>query len=119
MSTTTAREEGIRAIYEHAASLVKAGKSKSEVQADLESRGIHRDGAAIVAKNLFELRSKVLRKAAYKNMVFGAAWCVGGTTVTVLTYQAASGGGVYVVAWGAILFGAIQFLQGLAHMSGQ
>ncbi len=46
-------------------------------------------------------------------MIFGALWCVGGIVVTVATYRAASGGGAFVVAWGAILFGAIQFFRGL------
>jgi hypothetical protein len=39
-----------------------------------------------------------------------------GTAVTVLTYEAASGGGTYVVVWGAILFGAIQAIRGLAML---
>ncbi len=46
-------------------------------------------------------------------MVFGALWCIGGIVVTVVTYSAAASGGTYVVAWGAIVFGAIQFFRGL------
>ena len=49
-------------------------------------------------------------------MFRGALWCGGGILVTVVTYLAAEnspGGGTYVVAWGAILFGAIQFFRGL------
>jgi hypothetical protein len=45
--------------------------------------------------------------------LYGGLWCVGGIIVTAVTYSAASGGGSYVVAWGAILFGAIQFFRGL------
>lgn len=51
-----------------------------------------------------------------KNMLVGALWCIGGIVVTAATYSAASsssGGGTYVVAWGAILFGGLQFLKGL------
>jgi hypothetical protein len=53
-------------------------------------------------------------------MMFGALWCIGGLLVTVLTYQAAAGGegGKYVVAWGAMLFGAIQFFRGVMQTSG-
>ena len=47
-------------------------------------------------------------------MLYGGLWCGGGILVTVVTYCAASGGGTYVVAWGAIVFGAIRFFQGLA-----
>ena len=46
-----------------------------------------------------------------RDMVIGGIWCVGGILVTALTYGAASsnpGGGRYVIAYGAIIFGAIQ-----------
>jgi hypothetical protein len=66
----------------------------------------------------FQLEKKANRQAARKNMAIGSIWCIGGTLVTALTYQAASGGGHYVIAWGAIIFGAIQFLGGLAQLVG-
>ena len=50
-----------------------------------------------------------------RDMVVGAIWCIGGILVTALTYGAAAsspGGGRYVIAYGAIIFGAIQFLRG-------
>lgn len=67
-----------------------------------------------------QTRIKVLPEAnktvGQKNMLYGALWCVGGTVVTVVTYDMASSspsGGTYFVAWGAILFGGVQFLKGL------
>jgi hypothetical protein len=51
-------------------------------------------------------------------MLHGAMWCVGGLVVTGITFAMASGGGIYVVAYGAIIFGAIQFLKGFAYMVG-
>lgn len=48
-------------------------------------------------------------------MLYGALWCIGGIVITVVTYSAASGGGTYVVAWGAIIFGFIQFVKGLSN----
>ena len=50
-----------------------------------------------------------------KNMLYGALWCIGGIVLTVVTYSAAtsSGGGTYFVFWGAVIFGGIQFVQGL------
>jgi|GEM_PF-1513676 len=55
------------------------------------------------------MRAKFLR-----HIVFGLLWCVGGTIVTVATYSSAwHGGGTYVVAWGAILFGGLELLYGL------
>ncbi len=58
-----------------------------------------------------------MRKAGVRNLIIGGLWCAGGTLVTVLTLSAASGGGTYVVAWGAILFGGIQMLRGLYQIA--
>ena len=47
----------------------------------------------------------------------GALWFFGGTTVTLLSYMSAVSspyGGHYVVAWGAMAYGAVRFFQGLA-----
>jgi hypothetical protein len=45
----------------------------------------------------------------------GMLWCIGGIVVTAMTFSlaASSGGGIFIIAWGAILFGGLQFLQGL------
>jgi tellurite resistance protein len=53
-----------------------------------------------------------------KHMGMGALWAIGGTVVTVVTLSAASGGGTYVVAYGAIGIGAIQFVIGLVQYMG-
>ena len=53
---------------------------------------------------------------AEHNLTVAALWCIGGITVTVCTYSLATAspeGSHYFVAWGAILFGGIQFLKGL------
>jgi hypothetical protein len=46
--------------------------------------------------------------------------CFVGLVVTAWTYQSAAnaGGGRYVVAWGAIVFGAIQLFRGLMQLAG-
>jgi hypothetical protein len=51
-------------------------------------------------------------------MITGAVICVIGIVVTAVSYSSASeGGGSYVVAWGAIIFGAIRFFRGLMQAS--
>jgi hypothetical protein len=49
-----------------------------------------------------------------KKMIFGALWAVGGTIATIASYGGTGGGGKYVVFWGAILFGAVDFLVGFS-----
>ena len=54
-----------------------------------------------------------------KNMIFGLVWCVGGSVVTLYTYQQAMAnpmGGKYILAWGAVIIGFFQFLSGLTGM---
>jgi|GEM_PF-4327022 len=50
--------------------------------------------------------------------IMGLVIMIIGCAVTFFSYQAAassSTGGTYVVAWGAIIFGGLQFLRGLAE----
>ncbi|MEU6749995.1 hypothetical protein ABZ914_27590 [Spirillospora sp. NPDC046719] len=49
-----------------------------------------------------------------RGMGFGAAWFLGGLLITLITYSNASGpsGGVYVVAWGPMLYGAYRLISG-------
>lgn len=51
-----------------------------------------------------------------RNMLLGLVWCVGGSVVTLFTYQQAMAnplGDKYVLAWGAVVFGFFQFVSGL------
>jgi hypothetical protein len=49
-----------------------------------------------------------------RGMGFGAAWFLAGLLITLITYSNASGpsGGVYVVAWGPMLYGAYRLISG-------
>ena len=112
-------EEIVQAVYELAAEQMKNGASEQQIQSMLVEKGLDQESAATVVSNLTRIRSEAIREAGRKNMVYGALWCIGGIVVTVVTYRAASSGGTYVVAWGAIVFGAIQFFRGLVQLSGQ
>ena len=50
---------------------------------------------------------------AKKNILVGLLWCVGGLAFSFLSYYFATAGGRYVVATGAIIWGAIQAIKGL------
>ena len=57
-----------------------------------------------------------LRSIGLRNMVIGGLVCIAGAAITIYSYESAASnaqGGSYTVAWGAVLFGAIQFLRGL------
>lgn len=58
-----------------------------------------------------------VRAAARRNLLLGGLWLGGGLVITLLTYGVASSsrtGGTYVVAWGAIVVGAVRIFRGLA-----
>ncbi|EYF00660.1 Hypothetical protein CAP_0351 [Chondromyces apiculatus DSM 436] len=52
-----------------------------------------------------------------KQMLVGAAWGIGGVVVTGVSLLSAEGGGSYVVAYGAIVYGLVTFIRGLAGWS--
>jgi len=113
-------EEFVQSVYNYAAQQLQNGVSPSQVESQLLQQGLDPDSARRVVFDLTHARTKAINSEARSNMLYGALWCVGGTVVTVLSFGAASsspGGGSYVVAYGAIIFGAIQFFRGLSQMS--
>jgi hypothetical protein len=112
-------QEIVDAVYSFAAEQMRSGVSPQQIQALLVEKGLDQSSAATVVSQLTEIRSKAIREASNKDMLYGALWCIGGIVVTVATLSAASGGGTYVVAWGAILFGGIQFFRGLTGSGGE
>jgi hypothetical protein len=122
MSAGTFEYQAVEGVYEHAASLIKKGKNKAEVRADLKSRGLNDESAAVVADNIFELRAKVVREAGQQNMLYGSLWCIGGIAVAAVPYLGAADffkRRHNVIAWGAIVFGTVQFFRGLAQNAGK
>jgi Bacterial SH3 domain len=61
-------------------------------------------------------RSDIQAAHARANMRTGAIMCIGGIAITWITYSLAANGGTYVVAWGAIVFGAIRFMNGVIQL---
>ena len=113
------QQEIVNQIYGFTADMLyNQKKSIEETKAALIENGLRAEDADVVIANLQNQYKQEKREAGNKNMHYGALWCVGGLLVTILTYSAASDGGTYVVAWGAVIFGAIQFFKGLFQRLG-
>ena len=113
------QQEIVNQIYGFTADMLyNQKKSVEETKAALIENGLSSEDADVVINNLQNQYNKEKKEAGNKNMLYGALWCVGGILVTVLTYSAASNGGTYVVAWGAVIFGAIQFFKGVFQRLG-
>lgn len=108
--------EIVRAVQAFAANRLSEGAYPDEVEEMLVEKGVDRDAAAGVVDYLCRSHSEAMRYVAKRDIKHGAMWCVGGTIVTAATYAAAYGGGTYIIAWGAIGFGALQFLRGLLRL---
>lgn len=97
-----------------------SGKSKEEMVKHLVELGWAQDFAEqVVDETMNELtpspeaRRELARKSQRK-MKYGCLWFLGGATFTLFTYLLArEQGGVYCIAWGAMLFGLLDFLRGL------
>lgn len=109
-------DEIVKQIYGYAVELlVNQQKPAYEVRNALIQRGLDAETAAIVVKNVETEASKSKQSQADKDILFGSLWLAGGTIVTVVSMSSASGGGRYIITWGAILFGAIQLIKGLVN----
>jgi hypothetical protein len=112
-------QQMVASIYRFAAQEMRTGRSDWEVTKMLEERGLDKQSANVIVQNLSAARTKAKRDAALRSMAIGALFCIGGIIVTAATYNAAAsnpGGGRYVVAWGAVIFGGLQFFRGLMSL---
>jgi hypothetical protein len=101
------------------------GVSKEKIVAKLMKQGWLRDKAMAFVNDTEQRINEILgspekrREQAQEygqQVLHGFLWMAGGVMVSVVTYAMASSspsGGVYVVAWGAILFGLIKAIRGL------
>ena len=56
-----------------------------------------------------------LAQVGRRNMRIGPYVCLAGIAVTLLTWAVSGVTGLYVIAWGAIIFGAGQYFRGLGQ----
>lgn len=107
-------EQAVEKVYAIAANMmVHQNKNSYEVRKELTAMGLDEESARVVVENLERQISEAKRGKAKKDMLYGGLWFFGGLIVTLVSLSAASGGGTYVVAYGAIIFGGIQFFRGL------
>ena len=113
------QEEVIQEVYKYAGELVKAGLTASQVEKKLIAIGLDRTFAASVVRNVFSIRTKAIQDTAKKKMFQGALWCLGGLAVTAVNFSLSFEGEGLILAWGAVIFGALQFMRGLLQYSSQ
>lgn len=117
-NTNNSQEQSVETLFDYTLNLLVIEKKKTwEVKNMLVEQGATPEAAAKVVDTAKQRFNSMIIKKANKDMLFGALWCVGGIAVTAFTYAAASGGGRYVVTYGAIIWGGIQFFKGYSSKS--
>jgi len=119
---STAEASATRALarkaYVEAFQALGKGVTVSDTVGRLRGMGLDAATAASVVANVERFKRELgaaYHAAGLKSAGIGLLWCIGGIVVTAITYAAASGGGTFIVAWGAVLFGAVQAVRGLFH----
>jgi len=102
------QEQAVNQIYEYAANLLFEQKKGSEdVKHLLVKDGLDLESASVVVENLEKQIKEAKKEGANKDMLYGALWCIGGTVATIAD--------VGFIFWGAIVFGAFQFIKGAVN----
>lgn len=110
MENNQDQQEVVDQIYNTAAHLLlEEQRSPYETKQALIAQGLDEASASVVVDNITNEIDKAKKSKANKDMLYGALWCVGGIVATVAN--------VGFIFWGAIVFGAIQFIQGAANAS--
>lgn len=99
-------QKWIDTVYQYTINkMANNGVSATQMKEDLTNQGLTADDAEIVVNKVSQMIKESKKENGKKDMLYGALWCIGGIVVTAITYSAASGGGTYIVAWGAIFWG--------------
>jgi hypothetical protein len=78
----------------------------------LVDQGVAPDDAAVIVRRVHTQYREAMAKASLKTIGIGAMWAVGGSAVTAFTFLSSHSTGVFVAAWGAIIFGFFDMIRG-------
>lgn len=85
--------------------LFEQKQSSDEAVNMLVENGLAQTEATRIVEELEEEFAAAKKKRGEKDMLYGALWCLGGIVATVSE--------IGYIFWGAIVFGAVQFIGGL------
>lgn len=98
------------------------GASFGEIESQLAKEGLDGDQIEEIMVNVKGATPEAMAAKSGLDMRHGFYWLLGGILVSVVTYLIASNsknGGVYFIAYGAVLAGGIQFMRGLLNSAGK
>ena len=111
---TNMHRQVLSGLFQFAAMELASNKSPQAVEKSLVSRGTSPETAKTVVKDAGYAVRKARREKYKKRMTRGLLWTIAGLVITCGTYVFASElGGRFVLFYGAIIFGFIDFVIGL------
>jgi hypothetical protein len=110
-------QDAVEDIYGRAVALAEDGRSARKIQSILQAGGIDDRLARELADRAADMPIDQRRRAARRNMITGAALCAVGLMLTIVGYLVAAqiGETRYVLFWGFVVAGIVQFLRGAAQ----
>jgi len=106
-------ENEMTAHFKYAALELANNKPPMFIVKELTNRGLQSEVASRIVNETQSLLKKARGEKHKKRMTRGALWTIAGLVLTCGSYLFASDGGSYVLCWGAIIFGLIDFFVGL------
>ena len=108
------KKQELSGLIQYAAMELSSNKPHQMVEKLLVSRGASLEIAKTIVKDAQYAVKKVRREKYKKRMTRGLLWTIAGVVITCGTYAFASElGGKFVLFYGAIIFGFIDFIVGL------
>jgi hypothetical protein len=112
-NTTIDQQNASDQVYAFAANMMlQQDKNTYETKMALIEQGLDEESASVVVNNLEQEIEKAKKEKANKDMLYGGLWLAGGLVVTIVSISTGSRG---IIAYGAIIFGAIQFIKGMMN----
>ena len=118
-------------LFQYVLHALDNGSSKKELRTQLIAFGYTAGDAEQTVEDVDEWRRRnpvaqqpthapISSGSGNTNMIVGGLVCLLGLAITIGTFMAsADGGGRFTIAYGAVIFGAIQFFRGLSQSNQQ
>lgn len=118
ISADSQEDQTIDAMIKYSSKRLLEGATTGQIADELVNNGgwSRADVEPLVGAvyNQMNMQTNAAIADAYKKRIFtGLLWMLGGGAISLITYLAASGGGVYFVFWGAVVWGGVDVVRGL------
>ena len=108
--------QDLTGVYRSAAEELARNKSTSTIMKNMVDQGMTREAAQKILNEMQGALKNSRRDKFRRQMVRGLLWTMAGSLLTCGSYWLASDlGGLFLLCWGAILVGALDFFIGLVR----